>query len=78
MKITVDVDCSPEEARAFLGLPDVKPMQAALMQEIEERMTASLRAMQPDELLKLWLPANLKGYEQMVDAFLCMGGGKRD
>jgi len=78
MKITVDVDCSPEEARAFLGLPDVKPMQAALMQEIEERMTASLRAMQPDELLKLWLPANLKGYEQMADAFLRMGGGKRD
>ena len=26
MKITVDVDCTPEEARAFLGLPDVKPM----------------------------------------------------
>ena len=23
MKITIDVDCSPEEARAFLGLPDV-------------------------------------------------------
>ncbi|WP_420846806.1 DUF6489 family protein [Microvirga tunisiensis] len=27
MKITMDVECTPEEARAFLGLPDVKPMQ---------------------------------------------------
>ena len=23
MKITVDIDCTPEEARRFLGLPDV-------------------------------------------------------
>ena len=26
MKVTVDVDCSPAEARAFLGLPDVTPI----------------------------------------------------
>ncbi|MFY9972047.1 MAG: DUF6489 family protein, partial [Roseiarcus sp.] len=27
MKITVDVDCTPLEARQFMGLPDVEPMQ---------------------------------------------------
>jgi hypothetical protein len=27
-----------------------------------ERMTATLRAMQPQELLPTWLPANLKGF----------------
>ncbi|MEO7470377.1 MAG: DUF6489 family protein, partial [Sphingobium limneticum] len=26
MKVTVDVDCTPAEARAFLGLPDVTPI----------------------------------------------------
>ena len=31
MKITVNVDCTPEEARSFLGLPDVQPLQAAVM-----------------------------------------------
>ena len=31
MKITVEIDCTPDEARQFLGLPDMKPMQAALM-----------------------------------------------
>ena len=30
MKITVNVDCTPDEARHFFGLPDVKPMQDAL------------------------------------------------
>lgn len=78
MKITVDVDCTPEEARAFLGLPDVKPMQEALLKEIKERLSTSLTAMQPDEMLRTWLPANLKGYEQMMDAFLRMSGAKRD
>ena len=31
MKVTVDIDCTPEEARTFFGLPDVKPMQKAMM-----------------------------------------------
>jgi len=26
MKVTVDVDCTPEEARRFLGLPDLTPV----------------------------------------------------
>lgn len=78
MKITVDVDCSPEEARTFLGLPDVKPMQEALMREMQDRLSASLTAMQPDEMLRTWLPANMKGFEQMMDAFLRMSGAKRE
>ena len=28
MKVTVDVDCTPEEARRFLGLPDLTPVHA--------------------------------------------------
>ena len=78
MKITFDIDCTPEEARAFLGLPDVKPMQDEMMAEVRERMAASLRAMEPAEMMKLWLPANLKGLEQFFDAFTRMGGARRE
>jgi hypothetical protein len=76
VKITVDIDCTPEEARAFLGLPDVKPMQDRLMADLAERMAASLKAMEPAEMLRTWLPANLKGMEQMFDAFSRMGRPK--
>lgn len=78
MKITVDVDCTPEEARAFLGLPDVRPMQEELMEEIKNRTLSGLRAMQPDEMLRVWLPANLKSMEQIYKSFLRMssGGGR--
>ena len=69
MKITVDIDCTPDEARHFLGLPDVKPMQDAMMQEIQERMCSNLQAMDPETMLKTWLPAGIQGMEQMQKMF---------
>jgi hypothetical protein len=69
MKINVEVDCTPEEARAFFGLPDVKPMQDSLMKKIEERMAANLEAVSPEALLKTWLPAGVQGIEQLQKMF---------
>jgi hypothetical protein len=77
MKITMDVECTPEEARAFLGLPDVKPMQERLMQEVQDRMTANIRAMEPEAMLRTWLPATLKGFEQMQEIFMSQMTGKK-
>lgn len=56
MKITVDVDCTPLEARQFMGLPDVEPMQKAAMAQIEKRMMAELERYTPESLFKAWLP----------------------
>ena len=72
MKITVNIDCTPEEARTFLGLPDVKPMQEEMLRELQERMTANIRAMAPEEMLKTWLPASIAGWEQMQQMFTRM------
>ena len=69
MKIKIDVDCTPEEARAFLGLPDVAPMQKAMMAEVHKRMMDNLAAMEPEALFKTWLPAGMQGLEQMQKAF---------
>ena len=44
MKVHVDIDCTPEEARAFFGLPDVQPVQAAVMKELENRLMAGMQA----------------------------------
>jgi len=76
MKINVEVDCTPEEARAFLGLPDLGPMQRQLVGEMQERMSANLRALDPQEMMKLWLAPNLKGFEQIVEAMTRMGQPK--
>jgi len=74
MKINFDIDCTPEEARAFLGLPDVKPMQEAMMREVEERMKANLNAMDPETMFRNWLPAGVQGFEQLQKMFWAQMG----
>ena len=69
MKVNVEVDCSPEEARSFLGLPDVQPLQAALMKELEARMRANIQAMDPETMVRTWLPASIEGAEQLQKMF---------
>ena len=69
MKVTVNVECSPEEARAFLGLPDVAPMQQALMADLEQRLRDNIQAMSPEAVVKTWLPASLQNVEQAQKVF---------
>jgi len=69
MKINVDVECTPEEARAFLGLPDVRPMQDAVLQEIEDRMRKNLSAMDPETLFKTRMPMGVQSLEQLQKMF---------
>ncbi|MGK9233028.1 hypothetical protein KXS07_15355 [Inquilinus limosus] len=77
MKVSIDIDCTPEEARAFFGLPDVGPMQQALLKDLEERMRANLAAMEPEALFRTWLPASIEGFETLQRAFWqSMTGGK--
>lgn len=69
MKITVNVECTPEEARAFLGLPDVTPMQEAVMADLQERLTTNLSAMDPETLIKAWVPMQVNNLGALQDLF---------
>ena len=54
MKVTIEANCTPAEARAFLGLPDVAPLNEHLVSEMKRRMDANMSMLQPEELLKSW------------------------
>lgn len=69
MKVNVTIDCTPEEARSFFGLPDLKPMQDRILAEVEQRMKTGLGAMDPAEVFKTWLPASMQGVEQVQQMF---------
>ena len=80
MKLKFDIDCTPEELRGFFGLPEVKPMQDRLMAELEEKLRANLKALDPETMLQTWLPAGLKGLEQLQQMFFAQmgrGDGKK-
>ena len=63
MKFHIDVDVTPEEARSFLGLPDVAPVQEKVLKEMEARMLAALDA-DPQNLMRAWLSLGGEGIEQ--------------
>jgi hypothetical protein len=67
MKITVDIDCTPAEARQFMGLPDLEPLQKAAMAEIEKRMMAEFERYSPEALIKTWLtPLNADWLQDLM------------
>ena len=44
MKITITVDCTPEEARDFLGLPDLTAMHEQFRQHMSKDPEAAMKA----------------------------------
>ncbi len=69
MKLKFDVECTPEEARQFLGLPDVAPMQERLMKDLEERLQENMQSLTPEEMVKTWMPASMAGMAEMQKMF---------
>lgn len=69
MKVNFDIECTPEEARRFLGLPDIAPMQERMMKELEQRMAENLRALDPETLVKTWMPMTMNGWGEMQKMF---------
>jgi Family of unknown function (DUF6489) len=76
MKLKFDIDCTAEEARKFLGLPEVQPLQEALLKEVQERMSANIKAMDAKAMIETWLPATLKGFEQLQQMFMAQMAGR--
>lgn len=64
MKMRVEVECTPEEARAFLGLPDVSGLNDHLVNEMKKRFDANVAMLQPDELMKNWFALGGQAQEQ--------------
>jgi hypothetical protein len=77
MKVRIELDCTPEEARAAVGLPDVSGLNEKLVAEMQKRLTANMAALQPEELMKNWLAFGGAAQEQFAKLMAAATGGKR-
>jgi hypothetical protein len=66
MKFTVNVECSPEEARRFMGLPDVTPINDQLVAEMGKRMEANLKLMSGESLMSSWMSVGAQAQDAFV------------
>ena len=55
MKVTIEIDCTPIEARQFFGLPNVEPVQAKMMARIEQSIAEAIERFSPEALMGTWL-----------------------
>jgi hypothetical protein len=66
MKVTIDIECTPVEARAFLGLPDVSTLNDRMVEEMVRRMEANMDSLEPEALMRQWTAFG----GQMTDNFM--------
>lgn len=71
MKVTIDLDATPQEMRVLLGLPDVESLQQEMVEKIRAKMLADIEAGKPAEFMRLFMPTpdQFKSLESMQSAF---------
>lgn len=72
MKLTIDIDCTPAEAREMMGLPNVQKLQEEWLKQVEAKMAAEIEGFSPENLLKSWTAgasSNLEMFSKMMNAF---------
>jgi hypothetical protein len=69
MKVTINIDCTPLEARQFMGLPDVQPMQTAVLAEMEKRLMAEAAKFSPEGFLRAWFSEGQQSADWLREMF---------
>lgn len=71
MKITVDIDCSPQEARAFMGLPDLEPLHASYLDKMKRNIDEGITPDTVQAMIKNWAPmgeAGMTFWRRLMDS----------
>lgn len=61
MKINVEVDCTPEEARRFMGLPDLGPVHEKYIALLTNSMDGVVAPDMLESMLRTWAPMSDAG-----------------
>jgi len=79
MKLNVEVDCSPEEMRRFLGLPDVSDVNKTYVDGVVNAMKGTNSVDQLQTMAKNIAPMGeigLRFFQQIMEAAASGAGGK--
>ncbi|MGE3303961.1 MAG: DUF6489 family protein [Hyphomonadaceae bacterium] len=63
MKMRIEVECTPVEARQFMGLPDVTALNEALVTEMGKRLQANMSALSPEAMMRSWMQMGAQAQE---------------
>ena len=76
MKLTINVDCTPAEARAFFGLPDVTIVNEMIVDGLAKRTQENLDALtDPQKFFENAMVNSAGNVETMQKMFAAMMAG---
>lgn len=84
MKVNIEIDCTPEEARTFMGLPDVSKANNVYVETMAKAMKGVSNPDQLQELAKTMAPmgqVGLKMFQNFVEGSMAasaMRNAKKD
>jgi hypothetical protein len=56
MKVNVEIDCTPEEARRAMGLPDLTPIHERYVQMMLDTMQSGVKPEMIEAMMRNWAP----------------------
>ncbi len=78
MKVNIEIECTPEEARSFMGLPDVSSANSIYVDNIAAMMKGASNPDQMQEYAQALAPmgqVGLKLFQSFVEGGLRAGAG---
>jgi hypothetical protein len=69
VQVRVTIDCTPQEARAFFGLPDLGPLHAFYLDKMQSWMSGDTTPAELEKLMRLWSAGMAEGFEQWQRLF---------
>ena len=70
MKVTVDFDCTPEEVRRLVGLPDLSPLHEAYLSRMQSAVEQGITPDSIQSIIQAWGPIGQSGlalWRQMIE-----------
>lgn len=74
MKISVDIDCTPEEARRFMGLPDLSSIHEAYLSRMRSAIEQGITPDAIQSMMQAWSPMGETGMALWRKLLEQMGG----
>ena len=78
MNITMNIECSPEEARRLMGLPDMGPIHELYLERLRETMTQGLTPETLEGMVRTWSPmgeVGMNAWRQLIEQMSGTGKG---
>ncbi|MBY0422036.1 MAG: hypothetical protein K2Q06_07000 [Parvularculaceae bacterium] len=79
MRLTINIDCTPDEARMFFGMPNVAPLNDMVVTEMTRRAKENLDTLaDPERFMAQMMTMGGKGLEQfqtLMGAAMAAGMG---